>query len=327
MASNLAWIVLLTMLAIPLYLHAAGWEATAGKFGWIPLVQGGTRFWFRGLLAASWIHGTYGACWVTMATILGLRSVPKSIHQLTHVDGGGGRITWFVQLPIVLPWVVAAAIWNCVIAATEMTVADLYGVRTVADDVYKVYALRPESVSMLLTSWIPIAIVAITLWTLASRRYDAATWRKWLGEGRYGESSEHAALQSRLIDAPWQQGLDFRARSPYRFGHRRDTDIRVSSKSGLEHRGNCGWPASEFLLARLGRDAGSRSWFLRDGTGLDVTVRLLLGTLLVTHCLGTGEFRTTQPMDPITHALDLRFVANHSRAGDQLLGGRVIQSA
>ena len=49
---------------IPLVLHAAAWEATAGKFGFTMLTQTGSpvlsgdRYgMFSGMVATSWIHG------------------------------------------------------------------------------------------------------------------------------------------------------------------------------------------------------------------------------------------------------------------------------
>src|SRR6056297_2383053 len=51
------------VLALPLVMHAAAWEAAAGKFGWWTLTQTGSRRFgqFSGLIASAWIHGLHGS--------------------------------------------------------------------------------------------------------------------------------------------------------------------------------------------------------------------------------------------------------------------------
>lgn len=189
---QLAFVACVSMLAMPLYLHAAGWEGTAGKFGWVPLIQGGTRFWFRGLLASSWIHGTYGASWVSLATYLAMGQLPRSLHEAASLHLNNWRRDWLVALPIAGSWIFAAVVWSAIVAATEMTVADLYGVRTLADEVYKVYALQPQGVPVLTSVLLPL-LLAVPLWMLSRR--GLARW-DWSRRGS-GEASETTRPSSR----------------------------------------------------------------------------------------------------------------------------------
>ena len=180
-ASGLAKVMLamlVAMLALPLYIHAAGWEGAAGKFGWLPMLGGGSRFWFRGMFAAAWVHGMYGACWVALATWWGLSRRPMSVDQIGRLDAQPGVRRWLIHLPLASNWIAAAVGWNAVLAATEMTVADLYGVGTLADIVYKVYALDPEPFPVLAAVLVPpIIVLPVALFFLSRSRWLVWTIR------------------------------------------------------------------------------------------------------------------------------------------------------
>jgi len=47
-----------------------------------------------------------------------------------------GPFFWRFTLPRLLPWLVAAAVWVGLLAFTEITVADMAQVRTLAEEVY-----------------------------------------------------------------------------------------------------------------------------------------------------------------------------------------------
>lgn len=169
---------LIGMLAIPLYIHAAGWEGAAGKFGWIPSLQGGARFWFSGIWAAAWIHGMYGACWIALATWWALRRRPSFVDQCARMDVEESKRTWLVDLPLANGWIIAAVTWNSVLVATEMTVADLYGVTTLADMVYKVYALDPQPWPVLSAVLLPaVLVIPFCVWGIAKTNWTGWTIR------------------------------------------------------------------------------------------------------------------------------------------------------
>ena len=164
--------------ALPLYLQAAGWESAAGKFGWLPLTQTGAAAWsLAGFTATAWIHGVTGACWVALATAWGLWQVPQSVLDQAALDAPRASILGRIALPMAMPAIAAGALWVALLAATEMTVADLYGVRTLADEVYLRYAMDPEPVPILLSCLTP-AIVALPLaWLIAARAVPGLVWR------------------------------------------------------------------------------------------------------------------------------------------------------
>ncbi len=149
-----AWVMAMFFsIAMPLILHAAVWESTAGKFGWLmKTMTGGNLFW------VGWIHGVHGATIVAIATFWGTRNIAAPVIQHAAIDFGVVA-TWFrVRLPIAAPWVAAAAVIVCLLAATEMSVADLHSVRTVADQFYLFYALDPTWTAIAVATWVPLIV-------------------------------------------------------------------------------------------------------------------------------------------------------------------------
>ncbi len=88
-------------------LHAAAWEATAGKFGWMIMTQTGARAvgtgpygFFGGLLACGWVHGLVGAALVALATWHGVSSTPSALMQQSRLEMGPIESWWRVRLPL-----------------------------------------------------------------------------------------------------------------------------------------------------------------------------------------------------------------------------------
>lgn len=159
-------------LAMPLILHAAAWEATAGKFGWLPLTQTGSRSFgaFGGLVAAGWIHGLVGTAIVALATWYGTGAAPRSVLEQSRLDTGPVGAWWRLRLPMAMPWLVASLLGVAALAATEMTVVDLYGFRTLADEFYLFYAADPTTASVVMTCVMPTAIGGLFMLSLAAMR-------------------------------------------------------------------------------------------------------------------------------------------------------------
>lgn len=140
----------------PLILHAAAWESTAGKFGWlVKTMTGGNLFW------VGWIHGIHGAALVAMTTFWATRNIPSHVLQHSTLDFGPVGQWWFIRLPIAMRYVVGSLIVVGLLAATEMSVANLHSVRTVADQFYLFYALDPTTTSVLMATLVPLVLGGI----------------------------------------------------------------------------------------------------------------------------------------------------------------------
>ncbi|QEG42334.1 ABC transporter permease [Roseimaritima ulvae] len=176
--------LLLVLICLPMYVHAAAWEATAGKYGWLPLMQtSANRFWFSGLLAAAWIHGVSGAAWVALATLWGLTRVPAALLQQAALETGPWSRLGRIAVPYAAPATLAGALWVALLAATEMTVADLYGVRTLADEVYLKYAFEPQTLPIVLACLLPLLVATPLVWLM----------QRMLGPARRSAASPHAS--------------------------------------------------------------------------------------------------------------------------------------
>lgn len=175
-------VCLLISVAMPMILHAAAWESTVGKFGWMMITQSGARAigtgpygFFGGLVACSWVHGLVGASLVALATWHGVRNTPSVLIQQSRLELGVIAAWWRVRLPIAMPWLVASLLATAALAATEMTVVDLYGFRTLADEFYLFYAADPSIASVLATCFVPMSMAGVALtWLFVSRRRLAA---------------------------------------------------------------------------------------------------------------------------------------------------------
>ncbi len=168
--ARLFFAAMVAAIAMPMILHAAAWESTAGKFGWLPLTQTGSRSTaigafgaFGGLIACGWIHGLVGAAIVALATWHGVGRVPPSVIAHGWLDATPAAIWWRIRLPIAMPWIVSAVIGAAALAATEMTVVDLYGYRTVADEFYLYHSIDASTPAILMTCLVPLSMAAILI--------------------------------------------------------------------------------------------------------------------------------------------------------------------
>ncbi|QDS86728.1 Binding-protein-dependent transport system inner membrane component [Rosistilla ulvae] len=160
-------------ISLPLFIHAAAWEATLGKFGWLPLSGVTARgSFFAGLVASSWIHGIAGAAWVALIVGAFLRRGPLPGEEAARLDAGPLRAALRVTLPGTYLLTLASGLWVALIAATEISVVDLYGFRTLADEVYFQYALSPQPIPILLAMLLPIVLCIgiVLLWLLGRRQ-------------------------------------------------------------------------------------------------------------------------------------------------------------
>ena len=162
----------------PLILHAVAWESTAGKFGITMLTQtgvrvsaGGSYSFFAGLIATSWIHGITGASLVCAVTYIGTSRLPGAMIERGRLEMGDHRLWWRLRLPLAKNWWIGSLLATAMLAATEMTIADLYGCRTLADHFYLLYAANPDLKSILITCIVPLIIlVGGSLWWVTSRQ-------------------------------------------------------------------------------------------------------------------------------------------------------------
>ncbi len=183
LASRCFLAAMVLTIAIPMILHAAAWEATAGKFGWMIMTQTGARAdgsspygFFSGLVACGWIHGLVGGALVALACWYGTGNVASAVIDQSRLDFSPLGQWWRVRLPIAARWWISALVATAMLAATEMTVVDLYGYRTIADEFYLLYAADPSIASVLMTCILPLTMIcsALVWWSISRRRITAS---------------------------------------------------------------------------------------------------------------------------------------------------------
>lgn len=141
---RLLLVCLATMLLIPLPLHAAAWRAGFGALGWF--TQSGVQGQpldplLTGMPGAIWIHGMGAVAWVALIVAAGLAGVDRRLEEDALLTHPAPHVLWRVTLRVAAPSVVVAAGWVLVSVAHEMSVTDLFQVRTFAEEIYTQYAL------------------------------------------------------------------------------------------------------------------------------------------------------------------------------------------
>lgn len=130
------WLIA-SLLFVPLYLQASAWDAGFGLLGWYTLIQDGMRKpLLDGWTAAIWIHAVYAIPWAVVIISIGLAKASRHLEELALLDATGCRVFWSVTLPGVAPAILAAGLWVTVMTAGEMTVTDMYRIRTYAEEIY-----------------------------------------------------------------------------------------------------------------------------------------------------------------------------------------------
>jgi len=131
------------MLFVPLYLQAAAWQAGFGVQGWFTLSWAGTA-WLDGWAGAIWVHAMAALPWVVLIVGAGFWLVEPELEEQALLDGSARQVFWHVTLPGAWGAVAVAALWVSILTAGEMTVTDLFMVRTYAEEVYTRVEVGPQ---------------------------------------------------------------------------------------------------------------------------------------------------------------------------------------
>jgi iron(III) transport system permease protein len=133
--------VLIAPLALPLPLWMSGWLLYAGTATPIELAERIVP-WMPGMGPAVLFHALAGLPWVALIVSWGLRW-GGDLEEAGLTVRGPWWVMWHVTLWRARPALAAAALWLAVQAAGEITITDLFQVRTFAEEVYTQFVL-PE---------------------------------------------------------------------------------------------------------------------------------------------------------------------------------------
>ena len=138
-----ALIVLGVLLFVPLYLVAAGWQAGFGVQGWLTLRCNGPVL-LQGWAAVLWIHAVAALPWVVLIVGIGLRLVEPELEEQALLDASPRQVLFRVTARVAAGAIGVATLWVVIVTAGEMTVTDLFGVRTYAEEIYTTFSIGPD---------------------------------------------------------------------------------------------------------------------------------------------------------------------------------------
>ncbi len=143
---GIADVALAALLFFPLYLQVAGWEAGFGRQGWYSLVVRGSLSAppLDGWRGAIWVHAVAALPWVVWIVRLGLSLVPPEFEEQALLHGRASQVLRRVTLPYIAPFIVAAGLWVLIVVMVEITVTDVYQIRTFAEELYLGFAQGQE---------------------------------------------------------------------------------------------------------------------------------------------------------------------------------------
>jgi iron(III) transport system permease protein len=239
------FLVVLTLF-VPLPLFASGWQAALGSGGWLPAAFWSAppagdpdgsptglvwKAWGRGWVAAVWIHAVAALPWVVLLVGQGLRWVERELEEDALTAAGPWRVLWAVTLRRSAAAVGAAALWVALQAATEITVTDMFQVRTFAEEVYtQLVAPEPDaaaptgeaavaravavSLPSVLATWL-VVLAAARAWERRLpplQTFDASPYLYRLGAARWPCAALVVLVVAALVGVPvaslvWKVGL------------------------------------------------------------------------------------------------------------------------
>jgi iron(III) transport system permease protein len=137
---RLCALLLMALLFLPLYVQAAAWQAAGGLQGWYTLATGwpAPLAGWRGAIA---IHTMAAIPWVVLIVGVGLQLSEAELEEAALLDGTTAQVFARVTLPRAAHAIFAALLWVAIATAGEITVTDLFQVRTYAEQLYTEFAL------------------------------------------------------------------------------------------------------------------------------------------------------------------------------------------
>ena len=250
-ARGVAIVLLGMLLVVPPYLQASAWLSWFTLPGWSAL-DPTSGDWFGGMPAAIWVHAVAAVPWVALIVGLGVGFVEPELEEESMLVAGAVPVFLRVTLRRAAGSIVVAGLWVTVLVTTDISVTDLFQVRTYAEEIYTRQVLgtepgaAPLAAAPLVVGLAWLAVVAATVGlqlapvgtTLSARR----PWQFRLGRFRWPVSAAVSVVVGLMALVPvaslmhrtgvqvsrvgndyqrsWSVGKLLRmvAESPFRFG-------------------------------------------------------------------------------------------------------------
>jgi iron(III) transport system permease protein len=122
---------------VPMPLIATAWMGALGNAGRSQAL--GLGIWLEGWPGAAFIHAMGCLPWVVAIVGVGLRGVEPDLEESARLDLSPWGVVWRVTLRRSLGAIAAGALAVLVLTAGDMSVTDLFSVRTYAEESYTQY--------------------------------------------------------------------------------------------------------------------------------------------------------------------------------------------
>ena len=204
-----AALLLASVVFAPLFVQAAAWDSGFGMQGWYTLATN-PRLTASPLLvgwpAAIWVHGLAAVPWVALIVGVSLRNVEPELEEDAVLLVPPGAVLWKVSTRRCLMAMVVAGLWVAIVCTAEISVTDLFQVRTFAEEVYTQSSLGTLDLpgdngsvvqvgfgavglimGLVLTAFFVVALllVAMGLWPEVSEPPTRPGWVARLGKMRW----------------------------------------------------------------------------------------------------------------------------------------------
>ena len=135
--------LLLSLLLVPLYVQTAAWQAAFGWGGWLPawlatinFCHPGQMVWLTGWRGALWVHAMAAVPWVTLLMAVAMGGIARELEEDALMHGSPGQVIWRVTMRHAWAGMALASLWTAAVCASEITVTDLFQIRTFAEEIY-----------------------------------------------------------------------------------------------------------------------------------------------------------------------------------------------
>lgn len=220
--------LLAVLLFTPLYLQTAGWNAGFGQQGWWQVDQLQTTPPLSGWRGAIWVHAMAATPWVALIMAAALTTVNRQWEELALLDANPGQVFLRVTLPQCGAAAMVAAIFILITTAGEISVTDVYQIRTYAEELYIGFArdLPPAEGGIgelettvfsatLIVAWLTLGALVLWNWMWSGRQvFNARALTPFrLGKLRWSLGLTVAAIILFMVGVPlgnliWKLGIE-----------------------------------------------------------------------------------------------------------------------
>lgn len=159
------------LLTTPLVIQAAAWQACLGRVAWPSAGVLSELLISRGLVWAALVHASAAIPWIALFVSWRVRAFSGDPEDEAELDASPWRVARLVTLPRVSGSLLIAAVWIAWQTLGEITVTDLFQVRTYAEELYVGYALGDPATGMpplqYSLGWGPPLLLGMLLFSLA----------------------------------------------------------------------------------------------------------------------------------------------------------------